>query len=88
MTISTDYSVALPKGVTKTQVSESWVLKKDGKKVTKLPVKSASRTAGGWVADAEISIPSEVPAGTYVIEHRVQAGSSYDVDESTFVVRG
>ncbi|EXJ14545.1 hypothetical protein D779_2686 [Imhoffiella purpurea] len=39
------------------------------------------------MADAEISIPSDVPTGTYLIEHRVQVGSSYDVDESTFVVR-
>ncbi|WP_232424190.1 glycine zipper domain-containing protein [Imhoffiella purpurea] len=85
--ISTDYSLALPKGVSKARVTESWVLKKDGKNVAKLPSKSASRAAGGWVADAEISIPSDVPTGTYLIEHRVQVGSSYDVDESTFVVR-
>lgn len=88
VTIATDYSVALPNGMSNTTVTESWMLKKDGKTVAKLPSKSASRTAGGWAADAAINIPSNVPAGTYVIEHRVQAGNSYDTDESTFVVRG
>ena len=87
VTITTDYSVALPSGVNQTSVSESWVLKKDGEKIANLPVKSASRTPGGWQSDAEITIPSDVAAGTYVIEHRVKAGSSYDTDESVFVVQ-
>lgn len=84
----TDYSVALPRGVTQASVSESWTLKKGGKVVQKLPAKSAQRTAGGWQADAVIKIPSNVPPGTYVIEHRVESGDSYDTDESTFVVQG
>jgi hypothetical protein len=84
--ITTDYSVALPRGMNQATVSESWVLKKDGNKVANLPTKSASRSAGGWQSDAEITIPSGVAPGTYVIEHRVQAGSSYDTDESVFVV--
>jgi hypothetical protein len=87
VTISTDYSVALPSGVGQTTVSESWVLKKDGKNIANLPTKSASRTPGGWQTDAEITIPAQVEPGTYVIEHRVKAGSSYDVDESVFVVK-
>lgn len=85
--ISTDYSVMLPAGASNARVTESWALKKDGKTVANLPKKSASRAAGGWQADAEITIPDNVPAGTYVIEHKVKAGSSYDTDESTFVVR-
>jgi len=85
--ISTDYSVILPDDVSSARVTESWKLKKDGRVVANLPSKTANRSAGGWEADAEITIPSDVPAGTYVIEHRVKAGSSYDTDESTFVVR-
>ncbi|MCG6941621.1 MAG: hypothetical protein LJE69_10265 [Thiohalocapsa sp.] len=84
--IVTDYSVALPRGVSQTTVSESWVLMKDGKQVAVLPTKSATRTAGGWESDAEITIPPNAEPGTYVIEHRVKAGTSYDSDESTFVV--
>jgi hypothetical protein len=86
--IATDYSVMLPKGVADTSVTESWSLKKDGKTITQLPQKAAQRTAGGWQADATISIPGRVSAGTYVIEHRVQSGGSYDTDESIFVVEG
>lgn len=85
--ISTDYSVALPRGVNQASVKETWTLKKDGKTVTTLPAKTASRTAGGWQADAEIKIPGNVSPGTYVIEHRVESGGSYDTDESTFVVQ-
>lgn len=85
--ISTDYSVLLPSGVSNTSVTESWVLKKDGSTVANLPAKTSTRTAGGWQADAAIKIPDNVPAGTYVIEHKVKAGSSYDTDESTFVVQ-
>ncbi len=85
--ISTDYSVMLPSNVSTVSVTESWTLTKDGKKVANLPSKTSRRSAGGWQADAEITIPQDVPAGTYVIEHRVKTGSSYDTDESTFVVR-
>lgn len=85
--ISTDYSVLLPSGRSSTNVTESWVLKKDGTSVAKLPSKSSSRSAGGWAAKAEITVPDAIEPGTYVIEHRVKSGSSYDTDESTFVVR-
>jgi hypothetical protein len=85
--IATDYSVLLPSGKSATNVTESWVLKKDGREVAKLPAKSNSRSAGGWAAEAEITVPNQIEPGTYVIEHRVKSGSSYDTDESTFVVR-
>ena len=85
--IVTDYSLMLPKGTGDASVTESWVLKKDGKEIAKLPTKKASRAAGGWKAEAEITIPDKVEPGSYTIEHRVKAGSSYDTDESTFTVR-
>jgi hypothetical protein len=87
ITIVTDYSVALPSNVGQTAVREEWVLKKDGKKLANLAPKSVKRAAGGWQTDAEIPIPADADAGTYVIEHRVRAGSSYDTDESVFIVR-
>ena len=85
--IATDYSVMLPASASTALVTESWALKKDGKVVTHLPEKSTSRSAGGWEAQAEITIPPDAPPGTYVIEHSVKSGSSYDTDESTFVIR-
>lgn len=85
--ISTDYSVLLPSGRSSASVTESWLLKKDGRTIAEMPSTTAHRTPGGWQAEATIDVPPDVPPGTYVIEHRVQAGSSYDTDESTFVVR-
>ena len=85
--IVTDYSVMLPSSAGTAMVTESWTLKKDGKVVTQLPEKSTSRSAGGWEAQAEITIPADVPPGTYVIEHSVKSGGSYDMDESSFVIR-
>lgn len=84
--VTTDYSVVLPAGAKDTEVEESWVLKKDGKALTELPPQKARRGAGGWQASASIVLPKEAPPGTYVIEHKVQTGTSYDTDESVFVV--
>ncbi|MCX7114265.1 MAG: hypothetical protein NTX45_30180 [Proteobacteria bacterium] len=86
VTLFTDYSVMLPPKSPSTQVAESWILQKDGKVLAELPQKSTDRAPGGWNADAMIPIPSNAALGTYVVEHKVQAGTSYDTDESTFVV--
>ncbi len=82
----TDYSLHLPANMSASPVSESWVLKKDGKVLAELPPQNNQRTSGGWNADATVPIPTNAEPGTYVIEHKVLAGSSYDTDESTFVV--
>lgn len=84
--VATDYSVMLPKGTKDAEVDESWILKKDGKVLTELSPQKARRSEGGWQANASIVIPQGAPAGTYVVEHKVQSGTSYDTDESTFVV--
>jgi hypothetical protein len=67
-------------------VSEGWTLKKDGKVLADLPQQNNQRTSGGWSADASIPIPTNAQPGTYVIEHKVQAGTSYDTDDSFFIV--
>ena len=86
VSLFTDYSVMLPPDTPSTQVAESWTLQKDGKALAELPQKSTARASGGWNADAMIPVPKNAELGTYVIEHKVQAGTSYDTDESTFVV--
>ncbi|MGZ4960077.1 MAG: hypothetical protein ACXV7J_12545 [Methylomonas sp.] len=82
----TDYSVQLPANTSTTPVSESWILKKDGRVLADLPPQNNQRSSGGWSADATVPIPTNAELGTYVIEHKVLAGNSYDTDESTFVV--
>jgi hypothetical protein len=82
----TDYSIQLPANISSSPVSESWILKKDGKVLAELPPQNSQRTSGGWNADATVPIPTNAELGTYVIEHKVLAGNSYDTDESTFVV--
>jgi uncharacterized protein YcfJ len=84
--LSTDYSLQLPANTPSTAVSESWTLKKDGKVIADLPPQTNQRTSGGWNADAAIPIPSSASPGTYVIEHKLKAGDSYDTGESTFIV--
>lgn len=86
ITITTDYSVALPSGMDQVPVEESWILKKDGKEVQRLGPQSDTRSAGGYLSGGAIEIPRNMPSGTYVVEHRVLSGSSYDSQESTFVV--
>jgi len=85
--ILTDYSVRLPRSESAVSVKESWTLKKNGKAVTSLPAQTNEREDGGWAAKAEISIPAGIAPGTYMIEHRVQASSSYDTSTSQFVVK-
>jgi len=87
VTIDTDYSLQLPAGTQSTDVVESFILKKDGKKLTELPPKNVQYGSGGFLSEAVITIPASAQPGTYVIEHKVQAGTSYDVDESTFIVQ-
>jgi hypothetical protein len=84
--VATDYSLMLPPKTASTQVTETWTLEKDGKTLAELPQKNTDRASGGWNADATIPVPKNAELGTYVIQHKVQAGTSYDTDESTFVV--
>lgn len=88
VSIDTDYSLQLPEGMEKTDVTESFTLKKDGEKLAELPPKNIQYGSGGYLSKAVITIPEKAEPGTYVIEHRVQAGTSYDVDESVFLVKG
>lgn len=84
--LNTEYSVQLPSGMSTAPVSESWTLKKDGQVLTALPEQTSQRTSGGWNIDATVPIPGNAAPGTYVIEHKVVSGKSYDTDESTFIV--
>lgn len=84
--ISTDFSVMAPNGTQNVDVQETMTLKKDGRVLKKLGDESQSRPLGGRVSEVDFKIPAGMPAGTYVIEQKVQAGSSYDVRPVVFVV--
>ena len=86
--VSTDYSLMMPPAIAMqgADVQASWALKKDGKVLANVPAQLTHHPAGGWAAPAEIPVPKNVPSGTYVVEHKVQVGTSYDTDESVFLV--
>jgi hypothetical protein len=87
ITVQTDYSLQLPQGMQESKVTESVTLKKDGKELTKLPAKTVTHKAGGILSEAIVNLPQGAEPGTYVIEHKVMVGTSYDTDESVFVVQ-
>jgi hypothetical protein len=82
----TDYSLITPKNSATIDVQESWALKKDGKQLVELKPRAQTRSTGGWESRAEFPVPQDADPGTYVIEHKVKAGSSYDKRVSVFVV--
>lgn len=83
---TTDYSIITPGKQANVMVTESWVLKKDGKAITSLESDPQTRSTGGWSTVAEFDVPKDTDSGTYVVEHRVQAGNSYNTGISVFVV--
>lgn len=84
--LALDYSVIAPANTQSVNVDESMVLKKDGKVEKELSKRSVPRTLGGGASEVTITIPQGMPAGTYVIENRVQTGNSYDVRDAVLVV--
>ena len=83
----TDYSVVAPANQGSVSVTESWILKKDGKTLADAPLAPQQRMTGGWATSAEVPIPANAPTGTYILEHKVQTGTSYDTQVSSFVVK-
>jgi hypothetical protein len=86
VTVYSDYSLALPASQSSSEVSESYVLKKDGKELFASQPQKAQHTAGGYAVTASIPIPKDAAPGTYVVETKVQAGTSYDTSQAVFVV--
>jgi hypothetical protein len=84
--VVTDYSLMVPKGASGAEVEETWVIKKDGKQLAAPATNRVWREAGGYAVDATIPIPANAKPGTYVIETRVESGTSYDIEQSVFVV--
>lgn len=87
VTVVSDYSLALPASQNTVPVQETYALKKDDQLLFQSPPQTAQRTAGGYAVNAAIPIPSDAKPGTYVVESKVQAGSSYDINQAVFIVK-
>ena len=81
-----DYSVMAPKGTQNVDVTESMLLKHDGKVIKAFPDRPIKRPLGGSSAEIDFPTPAKMPSGTYVIEYKVQAGTSNDIRPVVFVV--
>lgn len=86
--VSMDYSVSPAQGTQQVVVEEQWILKKEGRQSHVIGSKSGQRAAGGYRAGGYVETPSSLEPGAYFIEHRVQAGSSYDVYVTVLYVGG
>lgn len=86
VTVTTDYSIITPKDVNTVMVDETWTLKKDGEEITTIEADAQKRSSGGWSTVGEFNVPDDAPPGTYVVEHKVQTGTSYNSGISVFVV--
>ena len=84
--LTLDYSVMAPKGTQNVNVDESMVLKHDGKVLQTLSERPINRPLGGSSSEVDFTVPAKMPSGTYVIEQKVTAGTSYDVRPAVFVV--
>lgn len=84
--LTLDYSVMAPNGIKNVDVIESMTLKHDGKLIKDFPVRPINRPIGGNSAEVDLPTPANSSPGTYVIEYKVQAGSSNDVRPVVFVV--
>jgi hypothetical protein len=87
VTFNTDYAVLAPPGTSAVAVQEMWELSKDGKALAKVPPRQENREPGGWQARASITAPSDAQPGTYVVKHRVEAGTSYDERIAAFIIQ-
>jgi hypothetical protein len=84
--IGMDYSIMAPRGTQNVSVQETMVLKRDGKVLQTLSERPIVRQLGGGSSEVDFKIPEKMPPGTYVIEQKVKAGTSYDVRPTVFVV--
>ncbi|MEI7995575.1 MAG: hypothetical protein WCH01_11805 [Methylococcaceae bacterium] len=84
--LTLDYSVMAPKGTQHVDINELMVLKHDGKVLQTLSDRPINRPLGGSSSEVDFTIPAKMPPGTYVIEQKVTAGTSYDIRPAVLIV--
>lgn len=85
--VVTDYSLAMPQGMSVAQVTATSYLMRDGEQLMEFKGKPVQKAAGGYTIKLPVNIPAEAAPGTYVMRHQVSSGTTYDTAESTFVVK-
>lgn len=85
--VASDYSLSVPQAQGMASVEETWTLMKDGNVIFQAPAQNVQRSAGGYAVNATIPIPKNATAGTYVVETKVQAGTSSDINQAVFIVQ-
>ncbi len=87
-TIYSDYSLSLPPSYNnRANVTYEWLLKKDGKVLTKSKPAVQIKSAAGYQTIQPIQIPDNAEPGTYIVETKLSSGNTYDVNEVSFVVK-
>ena len=84
LTFEIEYAIASP--TSPTTVRETWELWKDDQLLSAVPPQSEAREAGGWLAKASVTAPSEAKPGKYIVKNRVEAGDSHDERVTTFTI--
>ena len=80
------YDVFAPTGA-KVPVTGTWTVYKDGVEHAATPAGDVEQLgSGSYVKSGHIPIPEDLELGTYVVKHRIESGTSYDTDESSFVI--
>ena len=82
----TEYELTLPEAEQDRQVTATWALTKNGRRLGQEGSESSPAKSGTHSASTELVLPPYMKPGTYVVEHRVEAGHSRDVARSTFRV--
>jgi serine/threonine protein kinase len=82
----TDFVLELPQGERERQVTATWSLIHNGRRIGKQGEASMPLKSGSHSTRTELELPPTMKAGTYVVEHRIGAGTSQDVARSSFQV--
>ncbi|WP_045226134.1 serine/threonine protein kinase [Methyloterricola oryzae] len=82
----TDFVLELPQGERERQVTATWSLIHNGRRIGKQGEASMPLKSGSHSTRTELELPASMKAGTYVVEHRIGAGNSQDVARSSFQV--
>jgi len=82
----TEYSLTLPARDKHVYVRATWALLKNGRRIGQEGMDYGFAKPGRNTAATELPLPSWTKSGQYTVEHRVQAGDSFDVARSHFVV--
>lgn len=84
--INSAYSLKLPLSMSYVDVMESYVLKKNGEVLITSAPHTWHHSSGQYSINASIPIPGGAESGTYVVETKVQATSTSDMRQVTFLV--